>query len=69
MGVHMDGTDIHVKEKMEVGAGERQAANPGSASIVENWRIVLECTNTHTSLAFRICCNPLFPSPPIPVTV
>lgn len=35
MVTHMNPIDVHVKEKMEVGVGERQAASPVPASY---WR-------------------------------
>lgn len=44
----MDHTDTHIKEKMKVGVGERQAASPVPASVAESWG--------NASVAFYICC-------------
>ena len=37
MGIRMDPTDVHVKGKMDVGAGERQASVLPQLVIAESW--------------------------------
>lgn len=68
MGVHMDGTDIRVKEKMEVGVAEKQAASPIPAIVVENWRNhVVIYVHEYFRHLLQLRSSPLCPSPSIPV--